>query len=288
MKEKALRFNENKPKYQLLEPVSEREEVKVYSKGAEKYEDDNWKKGQSFRSSIGSLKRHISKFEMGEDFDHDFDKKSTDKWGLTHHLAHISWQAKTLLWQYYNARENDDRCQRLKQNVGLDIDGVVADFQTSFLDYMFNTGKISQKEREAPLHHWNDYRFRDNFKYIADSEEFWSNIKPLLHGSELKFEPECYITARTIDKNITEKWLKNNGFPVKEVINVGFDGDKRQALKDHRIEIFIEDRFENYLDARELGIFCYMVNRPHNMKYDIPDFNRIDSIKEIDYSGKKL
>lgn len=59
----------------------------VYGKGAEKYDDDNWRKGYDWRLTYGALLRHLHLFWMGESIDPES--------GL-HHLAHVAWHAATL------------------------------------------------------------------------------------------------------------------------------------------------------------------------------------------------
>lgn len=40
--DKGLRYNNGKLRYDLLEPFALQELVRVFTKGAEKYEDNNW------------------------------------------------------------------------------------------------------------------------------------------------------------------------------------------------------------------------------------------------------
>lgn len=64
--------------YDLLERVAE-----WYALGAEKYKDNNWRKGQPQSAVIGSLMRHLSKYMRG----------MTDE----DHLAAIVWNALSLM-----------------------------------------------------------------------------------------------------------------------------------------------------------------------------------------------
>lgn len=59
----------------------------VCGKGAIKYDDDNWRKGYSWRLSFGAMQRHLSLFWTGEDRD--------EETGL-HHLAHAGWHCFVL------------------------------------------------------------------------------------------------------------------------------------------------------------------------------------------------
>lgn len=294
MKEKADRFNEGKIKYHLADSIAKREVAKVYSKGAEKYSAENWRKGQSFLDSIGSMERHLQKFKLGENYDHDYDQEITDKWGLTHHLAHIAWQAESLLYQFFNKREFDDRFENKevfqnKQRVALDIDGVLADFGPSFLKHMHKIGVLTEDEIQHESRSWNDYRFRDNFHLIKDDEEFWLGVDPIISADELPFDPVVYITARPIRTEITKRWLISNGFPVAPIETVGMDNSKIDCLKSHSAEVFVEDRFENWEEAIREGIFTYLVTRGHNKMYKtVPEFCRLDCVTDLNEYGNKL
>ena len=98
---KALRFNENKLRYDLLEPFAIQELVKVFSEGSKKYEDNNWLNGgMAYSKMLASLKRHIATFELGEDFD-----KETG----CHHMAHAAWTALGIVSYSKYFPNNDDR-----------------------------------------------------------------------------------------------------------------------------------------------------------------------------------
>lgn len=74
---------EGKPRMELL-PLDLLERVaRWYALGAEKYKDNNWRKGQPQSAVVGSLMRHLSKFMKG----------MTDE----DHLAAIVWNGLSLM-----------------------------------------------------------------------------------------------------------------------------------------------------------------------------------------------
>jgi len=81
----------------IVEPFLEQLAL-VCGMGAEKYDDDNWRKGYSWRLSYGALKRHLRLFWTGENFD--------DESGL-HHLAHAAWHCMAL-YKYSTAPQYAD------------------------------------------------------------------------------------------------------------------------------------------------------------------------------------
>lgn len=84
----GLRFDQGKPRYDLLPADGIDTLVKVYTFGAQKYADRNWEKGMEWSKCLGPLKRHLAAWEMGE----EVDKES----GLPH-MAHVVWNAMALL-----------------------------------------------------------------------------------------------------------------------------------------------------------------------------------------------
>ena len=59
------RFNKGKNRIELLSPVALWELAKVFTKGAEKYDDHNWALGMTYSSVFGCLERHTLKRKAG-------------------------------------------------------------------------------------------------------------------------------------------------------------------------------------------------------------------------------
>ena len=123
-KGKGLRFNHGKLRYDLVEPREHRDMVEVLTDGAKKYFDRNWENGLSWTSVIASLKRHLAAIERGEDYDPESGRL---------HIAHAACNVHFLNTFYYTFPQGDDRPKRFLNlpKIGLDIDGVLADFTKS-------------------------------------------------------------------------------------------------------------------------------------------------------------
>jgi hypothetical protein len=80
-------------RFDLLPPKALYEVAEHYGRGAEKYSDDNWRKGYDWSLSYAAMQRHAHKFWAGEDLDPETG---------THHLAAVVFHALTIL-------ENKDR-----------------------------------------------------------------------------------------------------------------------------------------------------------------------------------
>ena len=126
-KSTAARYNEGKIRYDLIPTYALEQLALTYTYGAQKYSDDNWRKGFSWRKTIGSLLRHVYKWARGE---------KLDKESNCHHLAMAASNAFTLLMF--------DKCL-----IGID------DRHPIDLDL------IDKKERDARLCLWNKLMIND-------------------------------------------------------------------------------------------------------------------------------
>lgn len=108
---KANRFNKGKIRLELIPSEFKRELGNVFTKGAAKYADDNWKLSagtpdhQSFiKDRIGSLERHLLAYQEGELFDSEVVKGAENI--ITSHLGHIAWNALAVLYyELHNASQ---------------------------------------------------------------------------------------------------------------------------------------------------------------------------------------
>ena len=97
----AGRFSAGKMRFDLIAPWALAQLAGVYTYGAQKYDDDNWRKGLRWRKDVfACILRHVWKWFRGEKFD--------DESGL-HHLAHAAWNCFTLMEYERNGVGIDDR-----------------------------------------------------------------------------------------------------------------------------------------------------------------------------------
>ena len=97
---KALKFDEEKNRLELLSTDAIEEIGKVLTFGAKKYDDHNWRKGFKWSRLIGATIRHLFAWMRGEDKD-----KET---GLSH-LAHAGCCIMFLLEHEKKGLGIDDR-----------------------------------------------------------------------------------------------------------------------------------------------------------------------------------
>lgn len=259
-----MRHNTGKVRFDLLTPFPVEAEAKVLTRGAEKYAPRNWERGMPFSTVLASLKRHLWAFESGEDYDPESGEL---------HLAHVKCNASFLLEYCRTHPEEDDRdlwFRRPLKRVWLDIDGVLGDLERHFLAYL-----------NLPAHSptdWNDTRFRKNLPLVAEDREFWMSLPSLVDSSDITYPITGYCTSRPAKDEWTIDWLEARGFPHGEFINVN-GGSKAEALKGI-CDVFLDDSIFNFMDLQRAGILCFLMTRPHNVKYNVGMY-RVGSVSEF-------
>ena len=160
---------------------------------------------------------------------------------------------------------------KFSPKIGLDIDEVLADFVGALMK------RFPEQIKERSIY-WNDPILHECFAKVRDDENFWLSIEPTI--KELPFEPHCYITSRSINKEITQKWLDMNGFPHAPLYAMAQGESKVEAAKKSGCDVFVDDCYEHFIDLNRNGIFCYLFDAPHNRRYDV-GFRRIKSLSEL-------
>lgn len=87
-----------KPRYDLIPSLALRRVADLYARGAEKYGDNNWHKGQPFSRTLASLERHLHQFKDGE----------TDE----DHLAAVVWNTLAIMHYQETGRDELDDLPR--------------------------------------------------------------------------------------------------------------------------------------------------------------------------------
>lgn len=241
-------------------PIAEAHKYELIESGA-----NNWKNGLSWVENIGSVKRHIAAYDECEDYDPELG---------TMHLANAAWGIIVALEQYRTHPELDDRNKRYLNHpkIGLDIDNVLANW-TNFW------GEAHDIEKNP--HSWRyNYNNREWLKPSPELDEFYRNIPPLVNPDDIPFEPQAYLTARSIDESITKQWLQDNGFPTAPVFTVPFGASKIEVAKQAGIEWFIDDSYDNFVELNNAGICTFLWDAAHNRRYDV-GYKRIISFKDF-------
>lgn len=259
---KGERHNEGKLRYDLIPTFAQEQEAAVWTFGAEKYAPNQWRRGMAWSKIIASAKRHLAAIENGEDFD-----KET---GILH-SAHLRCNSGMLTEYYKIYPQGDDRELFLFPKIGLDVDDVLADF----------TGAWSKRFNCQPPLFWkHDYDATKKFEELKEDKDFWLNIEPLVRPEDIPFEPHCYVTSRIIPQAWTEEWIQKNRFATSPVYSLGHDQSKVETIKNAGIEIFIDDKYDTFIELNTNGILCYLITREHNARYNV-GFRRLAELSDL-------
>lgn len=293
MSEKGRRYNKGKLRYVLFPEFAKKCIIDVYTKGAHKYSiyedkqgnrikgvdipfekrgeyklvDDasgNWRKGFSWMETVDSINRHEEAFKSGEDFDPEL---------LTYHAANAAWGWISILEFYKIYPQGDDRHHSYlnRPKIGLDIDGVICDFN----------GAYAEKFCPDGIHSWNcHFDTKEHLEELTQTPDFYLGLKPLCDPKDIPFEPHCYITSRSVPQEWTEEWLFKNGFPTRPVHSIPFGHSKVEVAKNSGIDIFVDDRYENFVELNNAGICTFLFDASHNKRYEV-GYKRIHSLKEL-------
>ncbi len=87
-------------RYDLIPTEPLRLLATLYGRGAEKYDDDNWRKGYDWKFSYAALQRHLNQFWAGEDLDTEMQVP---------HVINAAWHCFTLAQFMIDHPEYDSR-----------------------------------------------------------------------------------------------------------------------------------------------------------------------------------
>lgn len=235
-------------RFDLIPPHGITEVSKVLTEKLAKYNMNEWKNGLPWSEVLSSLKKHLAEFEVGNDFDSNGNLN----------MAHVAMNALIICEYFRIYPQGDDRILfSNKPIIALDIDDVCLDF----------VGAFEKKTGKKLNPYWNGtYEMRDLLNELSSDKEFWTTLPTLNKPS---FEPDLYITSRSIPVEWTMENLEKNGFPCAPVYCVPWNESKVDLLKEHKVDILIDDKYQNFKEATEAGIFCYLMDGPTNKHYNV-------------------
>jgi hypothetical protein len=238
-----------KIRYDLIPQHGLEEVCKVFTEKLNTYDLNQWRQGLPWSEVLSSLKKHLIEFEKGNDFDENGNQ----------HIASVAMQALILSEYFSIYPQGDNRVLGMvdKPIISLDIDDVCVDFVPQ-LERRFNV-KLNP--------YWKgNYDISKMLEELKGDKEFWTNL-PAKHIPS--FEPDYYITSRSIPDEWTMENLQKMGFPCAPVYSIPWNTSKVETLKKLGVTIHIDDKWLNYKEATDAGIFCYLMDAPHNKHYNV-------------------
>lgn len=160
-------------------------------------------------------------------------------------------------------------------NIYLDIDDVIFDWHADYAKY-FNC-KVPQRwyKRTSKV-------MAERLNLLQKDKNFWLN---LTIKNKPNFQPKGFVSARGIPKTWTIESLKRNNIPGRSNVHQVYWGESKiELLQNLGCTIFIDDKYLTFKECNQNGIFCLLMDAPHNRhiktEYRIYDLN-INTIIEL-------
>lgn len=192
--------------------------------------------------------------------------------------------------------------------IGIDIDGVLADFNSAFIPLIIDvTGKDLFPPRPFDIPTWHypqhfgytdaemDFKKGPVWSAIRNNPEFWYTLpaydgaQEFLRKLDIGYHDIYFITSRTgvNVKMQTEAWLEYNNFGL-HTPNFGFptvliSDYKGAAAKALNLDLYIDDRTSNALDVNHESPTTKVIimNRPWNIA-DVNTLPRVDTLQQFE------
>lgn len=183
--------------------------------------------------------------------------------------------------------------------VGLDIDGVVADFLTAFLRF------IEKKIGNGPIPQETitDFKFKEHadlteeivwkcMEEVSCDPLFWRDLSPMISGKDWarleelsyrrqlvflthRFERETYSIHR-----VSQDWLRSHG--IRDPIVYFTQEPKATLVNELGVSLFMDDQYENCVNvANETQALVLMPDRPYNQSCVHPRIKKVFQFNEL-------
>ena len=183
--------------------------------------------------------------------------------------------------------------------VGLDIDGVIADFLPPFLEILaerVGKGPIDPESIIDPsfISHPSipNEAISDCMMEVSYNARFWQQLAPLptarqwqtlnelSRAGRLVFLTHRYERDTYSIHEVTCDWLKQHG--VSDPVVYFTQKQKSKLVKKLKVELFVDDRHENCLDVAEnTEAVVLMPHRSYNGSFSHPKVQRIQDLEEL-------
>ena len=144
-------------------------------------------------------------------------------------------------------------------NVYLDIDDVIFDWHGDYAK-RFNC-KVPKRWSKSKV-------MSDRLKILSTEKDFWLNLTV---KNRPNFIPKGFVSARGISKDWTVESLRKNQIPGRSNVHqVHWGQSKVELLKSLNCDLFIDDKYETFKECHKNGIFCLLMDAPHNQHIVTP------------------
>jgi hypothetical protein len=147
-------------------------------------------------------------------------------------------------------------------NIYLDVDDVVLDWHGAYI-----------KRYDLPMPtNWIPYdRIKPHLDELKRVRNFWLTLR-VKHMPN--FIPTGYVSARGVPVQWTKDVMRLRHIPGRShVRHVSWGESKLEVLKSLNCDIFIDDRYDTFMECNKNGVFCLLMdssqNRHHKTIYRI-------------------
>jgi uncharacterized HAD superfamily protein len=149
----------------------------------------------------------------------------------------------------------------MRKRIGIDIDGVLANFISQFrnLNNTLHSVNITEEAKDWNFSNWGltPEQFSMSWRHLSQTINFWVDlpVNSDIQLDDLKYLDDNYelyfITTRATSAGLpvekqTNIWLKKQGFEHPTVIVTKEKGPVASALK---LDAFIDDNYDNLLSV---------------------------------------
>jgi uncharacterized protein len=206
-------------------------------------------------------------------------------------ISQYQWQKRILSENEKRYRVKFRDSSQNKNQIGIDLDGVLGDLVHNVIKYSKEKFNIRIKSEEITTHDLTKCtKLSDSqVKELFQDTEIFSTLNVLKGSKEsiqiLKARGYTIhiVSDRFWDKDDwknTKKWLDGNEFSYDSLCLVSAN-DKLEYAKKHKLEYFIEDNLET---AKKLSTYCknvFLFNTPYNQGDIPPSVRRFNHWYEI-------
>lgn len=165
------------------------------------------------------------------------------------------------------------------ERIGYDVDGVLCNIKNGLIKKARSLGYVSIPDHRMEWREYYPEWCDEAWTLVEDNHTWWTHL-PAYDDAYIFTDVDCYITARSVPRQLTEQWLVGNNFPRGPVYSVDRE-EKVEMAKKKELDLFVDDHAETVREMNNNGVFCLLRDRPHNWDAEDLDDVRIRCLSQV-------